>query len=80
MLQITLKNLPPETQQGVLKEWTAMYQKSGTTYNQYLASLQQRHAAQRQVGRPCGMLATLSDHTLGAMVVIPIEDLRRQGD
>ncbi|CAL5220372.1 g2375 [Coccomyxa viridis] len=46
--QITLKNLPPETQQGVLKEWTAMYQKSGTTYNHYLASLQQRHAAQRQ--------------------------------
>ncbi len=48
MLQTSLKSLTPEMQQGVLKEWTAMYQKSGITYNQFLASIQQKQA-HRQV-------------------------------
>ena len=70
MLQASLKSLPPETQQQVLKEWTPMYQKSGTTYHQFLANIQQRHAAQRQV-RPCAdCLQELSVHALNAPVFI----------
>ena len=42
VLQTTLRIIPQETQQAVLKEWTALYQKSGITFNQFLATLQQR--------------------------------------
>ena len=42
VLQACLRIIPHETQQVVLKDWTALYQKSGITFNQFLATLQQR--------------------------------------
>lgn len=67
--QTALRILPHEAQQGVLKDYTALYQKSGITFNQFLATLQQRHATQRQVRRCIGLLVNRMKYAESAVAL-----------
>ena len=64
--QTALRILPLEAQQGVLKDFTALYQKTGITFNQFLTTLQQRQAAQRQVRCCRRLLMNCFEHTESA--------------